>query len=58
MKKKVSVPGYVKDYAMLSPSKSGKIDRSYIRSMCSAIAAYEKHRNDNMKKFNKDTTNE
>lgn len=53
-KVKLNVPGYVKDMAMLSPSKNGKIDRQFIRMMCDAIDSANRHKNANLKKFNKD----
>jgi hypothetical protein len=54
MKKKVFIPAYVKDYSMLSPTSKGKIDRTYIKLMCSAIDSYNTHRQSNLKKLNKD----
>jgi hypothetical protein len=43
---------------MLSPDKSGKINRSYIKSMCVAIDGYDKHRNSAMKKVYKDLSSD
>jgi hypothetical protein len=53
---KVKVPGYVKVMAMLSPKRDGKTDRSYIKSMCSAVDSYNRHKNAAMKKIVKDTS--
>lgn len=55
---KVNVPGYVKAAAMLSPTSKGKIDRQYIRMMCSAIDSYNRHRNDNIRKIMKETSSD
>lgn len=35
-------------------SRNGKIDRSYLRFMASAIDSANRHKNDNMKKLNRD----
>ena len=51
---KINVPAYVKDAAMLAPDSKGRIDRSYIRLMCSAIDTYNRHRSDSLKKVIKD----
>lgn len=53
---KVKVPSYVKIMAMLSPKRTGKTDRSYIRSMVVAIASHEKHKSDNIKKVYRETS--
>lgn len=53
---KVSLPSRYTDIAMLSGN--GKIDRTYIKLMCSAINSYNKHKNDNMKKINRDISND
>lgn len=55
---KVNIPSYVKVSAMLSPSRSGKINRSYIKSMCVAIDGYDKHRNAALKKMYKDVSSD
>lgn len=55
---KVNVPSYVKISAMLSPSRSGKINRSYIKSMCLAIDSFNRHKNSAMKKINRESSNE
>lgn len=47
---KVNLPGPYKIAAMLSPAKTGKIDRSYIKMMCSAIHSFNKHKADSLKK--------
>ncbi len=54
-KQKVSLPSRYTDMAMLGGN--GKIDRTYIRLMCSAMSAYEKHKNDNMKKVTRELSN-
>lgn len=53
---KVSLPGPVKVAAMLSPRKDGKVDREYLRLMCDAVYAYEKHRNNSLRQMTKDST--
>jgi len=58
LRPKVKVPSYVKIMAMLSPKRTGVIDRAYIKSMVVAIDGYNKKRNDAMKKVYKDTTSE
>lgn len=55
---KVSVPSQVKIMAMLNPRRTGKIDRQYIRSMCSAIANHDKHKNDNIRKILKESSSD
>lgn len=55
---KVKIPSYVKIMAMLSPTRTGKIDRKYIHSMSVAIGEYERHKNTAMKKVYKDTSTE
>ena len=49
---KVNIPSYVKVMSMLSPSKKGTIDRSFIKAMTVAIGDYQKHKTANMKKLN------
>lgn len=53
---KVSLPSRYTDIAMLTGGT--KIDRTYIRLMCSAMNSYTKHKNDSMKKINRDTSND
>ena len=55
---KVNVPSYVKISAMLSPKRDGKTDRAYIKSMCVAIDAFNRHKNSAMKKVTKDLSDE
>lgn len=55
---KVNLPAEYKARAMLSPTRNGKIDRSYIKMMCEAIHSYNKHRNDSMKKVYKDSSSD
>lgn len=55
---KVNVPSYVKIMAMLSPSRTGKTDRSYIKSMSVAIDSYNRHKNSSMKKVTRDLSDE
>ena len=53
---KVSLPSRYTDMAMLG--NRTKIDRTFLKLMCSAINSYNKHKNDNMKKINRDTSND
>lgn len=55
---KVNVPSYVKIAAMLSPTSKGRIDRHYIRMMCGAIDSYNRHKNDNLRKIHRDTSDD
>ena len=55
---KVSLPGPIKDLAMLSPSSRGRIDRQYIKFMCEAVHSYEKHRNSNLRQVIRESSND
>ena len=55
---KVNLPGVYKDMAMLAPDSRGRIDRSYIKAMCDAIDTYTKRRNENLRKINKELSND
>jgi hypothetical protein len=50
---KVKLPGPYKISIMMSGvANKGKVDRSYIKLMCSAIHTYETRRNESMRKLN------
>lgn len=51
----VKLPKHVIIRSMLGSSK-GKVDRKYLRMMAEAIHSSERHKNDNMKKMYKDTS--
>lgn len=53
---KVKIPAYVKIMSMLSPKRDGKVDRQYIKSMVVAIASYDKHKSDNIKKVYRESS--
>lgn len=56
---KVKLPGVFKDYALMSAVRNGgKIDRTYIRLMCSAVHTHEQKRNENLRKINKDLSSD
>jgi|694.fasta_scaffold00420_25 hypothetical protein len=58
-KVKVSVPGYVKDMAMMSAIRNcGKTDRTYIKSMASAVHSYNAKKNESLKKMTKDLSSD
>ena len=58
-KLKVSVPGYVKDIAMMSAIRNGgKKDKFYTRSMANAIHTYNTKRNESLKKLTKDLSSD
>lgn len=58
-KVKVSVPGYVKDVAMMSAIRNGgKKDRTYIKSMTSAIYSYNNKKNESLKKMTRDLSSD
>lgn len=52
---KISLPSRQTDMFLMSAVKNGgKKDRAFLRSVCSAHAEFDRHRNDSAKKFNKD----
>lgn len=55
---KVKIPSYVKVSAMLSPSREGKVDRRYIKSMTVALGEFERKRSDGAKRFNRDLSSD
>lgn len=54
-KKKINLPSRYTDMAMLG--NNGETNRTFIRLMCSAMSAYEKHKNENMKKVIRELSN-
>lgn len=58
-KLKVSVPGYVKDTAMMSSiMNGGKRDRTYIKLMANAIHTYNTKKNESLKKMARDLSSD
>jgi len=56
---KVKLPGIYKDIAMLSGiSNGGKVNRTYIKLMCEAVHTYEKRKNENLRKTNRDNSSD
>jgi hypothetical protein len=53
---KVKLPGKYKDVAMLSAiNNGGKVERTYIKLMCESVHSYEKRKNENLRKTNRDS---
>lgn len=55
---KVSLPKSVIISAMLSPRSGGTVDRKYLRAMAGAIHTATKHKNDNMRKVHRETSDD
>lgn len=51
----VNLPSQYRIMSMLNPNKKGKIDRSFIKLMCSAIETERHFRNKSLRQGNRDS---